>query len=160
MAADGPNYTAADWEVIAPDGTPGFGGFTSLAHGWASGATASISGYVLGIRPVSAGYQNWIIQPHPKALTWALGRAPTLYGPIDLKWGQESNVFVIQVDAPSGTTGTIGIPISKGNGKVIVNGKTAWDNGQAVDKMFGAETDSEFIYLKNLPGAHYDIESQ
>jgi alpha-L-rhamnosidase len=160
MAADGPNYTAADWEVIAPDGTPGFGGFTSLAHGWASGATASLSGYVLGIRPVSAGYQTWIIQPRPGALSWALGRAPTPYGPIDLKWGQDSDVFVIQVDAPSGTSGTIGIPISKGHSKVVVNGKTAWENGQAVEKTFSAETDSEFIYLKNLPGAHYHIESR
>src|SRR5580704_2460079 len=37
MDSPGPDFTGADWELIAPTGAPGFGSYTSLAHGWASG---------------------------------------------------------------------------------------------------------------------------
>ncbi len=84
-AQDSPNYTASAWEVIGTDGTPGFAGFTSLAHGWSSGATSMLSGYVLGIRPIEPGYLTWMVEPHPGTLTWSEGRAPTAYGPFDVK---------------------------------------------------------------------------
>jgi alpha-L-rhamnosidase len=62
MDAPGPDYTGADWELVGADGSPGnvnlgpgSGARTSLAHGWASGATADLSAYVLGCsRPAPA----------------------------------------------------------------------------------------------------------
>jgi alpha-L-rhamnosidase len=163
MAADGPNYTAADWEVIAPDGTPGFGAFTSLAHGWASGATASLSGYVLGIRPVSAGYQTWIIQPHPGTLTWALGRAPTPYGPIDSKWSNNTkdHEFVLEIQVPTGTSGTVVIPSANGV-TVRVNGNPL-SSGERLNKIVGidgARTEANYLYLKIVEGGTYRIETR
>ena len=53
MDAPGPDDTRADWELVAADGAPGFGANTSLAHGWASGATAQLSNQVLGVSPLS-----------------------------------------------------------------------------------------------------------
>ena len=44
---------------------PGFeDGFTSLAHPWASGATAWTTAHLLGIRPLTPGYGRTLIAPH------------------------------------------------------------------------------------------------
>ena len=42
MDAPGPDYTAADWELVGANGQPGLGNQTSLAHGWSSGVTADL----------------------------------------------------------------------------------------------------------------------
>ena len=76
MNAPGPDYTGADWELVGPTGDPGFGTYTSLAHGWSSGATADLSSYVLGVQPASAGYRTWLVQPHPGSLSWVGGQRP------------------------------------------------------------------------------------
>ena len=80
MIAPGPDFTGADWELVGAKGDPGFGSFTSLAHGWASGATADLSAYVLGVQPSSAGYRTWLVQPHPGSLAWVEGDVPTPNG--------------------------------------------------------------------------------
>jgi alpha-L-rhamnosidase len=73
MITPGPAYTGAFWENFKPDGTVPTGA-TSLAHGWASGPTASLTEYVLGIQPIGPGYRTWRIAPHPGDLSFARGR--------------------------------------------------------------------------------------
>ena len=56
-----------DWdELLSPnDAVPGFDdGFTSLAHPWSSGATAWSSAWLLGVRPITAGFITYRIAPH------------------------------------------------------------------------------------------------
>ena len=60
----GPYYTGALWEKLNQDGTD-VDANASLAHGWATGPVSSLSGYVLGARPVTAGYKTWVIAPQP-----------------------------------------------------------------------------------------------
>jgi alpha-L-rhamnosidase len=114
----------------------------------------------LDIRLAEPGYRRWIIQPHPGDLQWAEGQAATPYGPILVKWGQDENGFTIQLDAPPGTVGTVAIPVTDGNSKLLVNGQIAWESGHVVDKSLGIQTDSQFIYLNNLPGSHFYIVSE
>jgi alpha-L-rhamnosidase len=162
-AQDSPNYTASAWEVIGTDGTPGFAGFTSLAHGWSSGATSMLSGYVLGIRPIEPGYLTWMVEPHPGTLTWSEGRAPTAYGPFDVKWAnnQSSHRFTLDVQVPPGTSGTIVLPPSTGT-NVQVNGKTVFSNGQfkPTTGIGGASLTGGVVQLTGVQSGHYRIESQ
>ena len=164
MAARGPDYTAADWEVLATDGTPGFGGNTSLAHGWSSGATSALSAYVLGIRPVEAGYQTWIVKPHPGNLAWVEGQAPTPHGPIAVKWGHDTGHrhFAAEVESPAGTTGTIGVPLFGERSVISVNGQLVWNNGkfQPVQGVSGANTDGKYVYLTGVSSGECSIDSQ
>ncbi len=81
----GPDDTGADWELVGADGSPGFGASTSLAHGWASGATAALSSYVLGVRPSSAGFRTWSVTPHAGTLSWVEGDVPTPHGTIEVR---------------------------------------------------------------------------
>lgn len=131
MDSPGPDFTGADWELVGPTGAPGFGSETSLAHGWASGATADLSQYVLGVQPSSPGYRTWQVQPHPGSLTWAEGNVPTPLGTIAVRWAQSpsSGAFSLQVSAPNGTDGDISVPVptrgatvtirAAGNAKVL-----------------------------------------
>ena len=131
MDSPGPDFTGADWELVGPTGAPGFGSYTSLAHGWAGGATADLSQYVLGVQPSSPGYRTWRVQPHPGSLTWAEGNVPTPLGTIAVRWAQSpsSGAVSLQVSAPKGTDGNISVPVptlgatvtirAAGNAKVL-----------------------------------------
>jgi alpha-L-rhamnosidase len=122
MDAPGPDDSRADWELVAADGAPGFGANTSLAHGWSSGATAQLSSQVLGVTPTDAGYTHWSVDPHLGALRWAEGEVPTPTGAISVKWAHDvrSGGFVLDVRSPSGTTGTMEVPVPTTGGTVTI----------------------------------------
>lgn len=166
-------YTGTMWENVKADGTPGLDqlvlqsngikgpGKTSLAHGWATGSVTALSGYVLGIRPTAPGFDTWLVQPHPGTLAWAVGRAPTPHGALSVKWGgQRGSSFSMEVTAPTGTSGTIAVPLY-GVAKPIVdiNGNTVWRNGSFVGggATSSASTDGQFIYLNGIQPGTYTI---
>ena len=141
-------YSGATWEYVALDGTPGLGEGTSLAHGWSSGPTSALSKYVLGVRPVTAGYKRWLIEPQPGDLTWAKGSVPTPYGSIEVRWEKEGNGLELKISVPPGTSGTVGLPASSGTASLTDNGRTF----ATVNKTNGRPG---YIYLENVgPGAH------
>ena len=57
----------------------------SLCHGWASGPTAWLSRYVLGVEVVEPGFKKVRITPHLGNLKWVEGTFPTPYGVIQIK---------------------------------------------------------------------------
>lgn len=54
----------------------------SLCHGWASGPTAWLIQYVLGITPVEPGMRKIEIKPYLGELEFAEGKLPTPYGEV------------------------------------------------------------------------------
>ncbi|MBA2393198.1 MAG: hypothetical protein H0V70_10695 [Ktedonobacteraceae bacterium] len=46
---------------------------------------------MLGISPVSPGYQAWLVQPHPGSVAWSEGQVPTKYGILSTRWGYDAN---------------------------------------------------------------------
>ena len=122
MDAPGPDYSGADWEMVAADGSPGFGAETSLAHGWASGATADLSSYVLGVRPSTPGFGTWSVKPQPGSLSWVEGDVPTPHGTISVRWAQSrpSGRFALEVGAPARTRGTVSVPVPRSGAAVTV----------------------------------------
>ena len=122
----GPMTTGPDggtmWEKLAPDGTINGGG-TSLAHAWATGPTAALTSYVLGVTPASPGYAAWQVAPQPGGLGWAEGAVPTPHGDITVKWASSPAGFAIAIRAPGGTTGTVVLPKGASRYSVTVNGK-------------------------------------
>jgi hypothetical protein len=109
IAPDNPFYTGTMWENIGPDGTA-TESRTSLAHGWASGPTPIMTGYVLGVQPVNPGYQTFAVAPHVGSLQWAEGAVPTPYGQISVRWTREGSGFSLTVEAPAGTTAFVSLP--------------------------------------------------
>lgn len=120
MVAPGDQYTGAFWENYTPSGAVSNGSI-SLAHGWSSGATSALSEYVLGIRPLTAGFATWTVAPQPGDLRWAAGQMPTPHGPITVAWQREHRRFELSVSAPAGTSGTVAVPTGS-DATVLVNG--------------------------------------
>jgi Bacterial alpha-L-rhamnosidase C-terminal domain/Bacterial alpha-L-rhamnosidase 6 hairpin glycosidase domain len=106
---DNPFFTGTMWENIGPDGTA-TEARTSLAHGWASGPTPILTGYVLGVQPVNPGYRAFTVAPHPGSLRWAEGAVPTPYGRIFARWTRHGHRFTLTVAVPAQTTAFIDLP--------------------------------------------------
>jgi len=75
----------------------------SLCHGWASGPTAWLSRYVLGVEVVEPGFKKVRITPHLGNLKWVEGTFPTPYGVIQIKHTKGANGKIISdIQAPDG----------------------------------------------------------
>ena len=75
----------------------------SLCHGWASGPTAWLSRYVLGVEVVEPGFKKVRIIPHLGNLKWVEGTFPTPYGVIQIKHTKGANGKIISdIQAPDG----------------------------------------------------------
>jgi len=154
------------WENIdAADGTPGLGTGTSLAHGWSTMPTSALSGYVLGIQPASPGYATWTVQPHLGSLAWAQGQAPTPHGPVQVSWTAKSaqHGFSMNVTAPSGTSGTIAVPVSGGDDTTVkVNGRVVWRGGRFTPAygVSGARQDAGYVYLTGVRPGTYAVTAK
>jgi alpha-L-rhamnosidase len=101
-----------DWERIQPDGIPAAGAVAdSMAHAWSTGPAPALSKYVLGVAPATPGFDGWSIAPRPGDLRWAQGIVPTPHGQITVAWKQTgTRAFVLSIDAPRGTSGTVTLP--------------------------------------------------
>ncbi len=75
----------------------------SLCHGWASGPTAWMSEYILGIKPLSPGCTKVLIAPNLGDLEWVEGSYPTPLGLISVRYTKSSDgQLITEIDAPKG----------------------------------------------------------
>lgn len=61
-------------------------GNTFLCHGWAAGPAYLLPAFVLGVRPVAAGWERANVTPHPGGLQNARGTLATPHGPLTVAW--------------------------------------------------------------------------
>jgi hypothetical protein len=151
MLQSDPNATT--WEWMTADGKIE-NGFVSLAHGWSAGATVALTEYALGVRPDSAGYASFVVDPRPGDVARAAGRVPTPHGPIELSWRSFAGGFSERVQVPEGTTARLAIPVNSPDALVLVNGEPAWQAGQSY--VFAAHSDGGRIWL-DLPPGDYTV---
>jgi len=112
----------------------------SLCHGWASGPTANLSAYVLGVRPVQPGFRHFVVTPNPGDIKWAKGSVPTPFGEIDIAWRKSSRRFSMTVSIPQGTSATVVLPAVDGQTEhsVTVNGSIQLPDGVSRVESDGA----------------------
>lgn len=72
----------------------------SFCHGWASGPTAWLSEYVLGVKILSPGCRKVLIAPHLGNLKWVRGTFPTPYGTIKIEHRKINGKVVSTIKAP------------------------------------------------------------
>lgn len=82
-----------------------------------------LSGYVLGVEPLTCGYRTFRVEPHCCALTAADGVIPTPYGEIRVEWIIEDERFSIDIRHPEEifpvlSMQYVGIPVER----ITVNG--------------------------------------
>lgn len=132
METNDPGITM--WEGISDGGQPYEGGFTSLAHGWATGIVPALTNYILGVTPRGPGFGTFSVKPIPGDVTWAKGVVPTPRGPIQVSWNSDQVLgqFYLSVSSPAGTTGTISVPVGKSSLPVYVDHQLVWQNNETV----------------------------
>ena len=75
----------------------------SLCHGWASGPTAWLSRYVLGVMPLEPGCTVVEVEPHLGSLNHARGTFPTPHGVIQIEHVKQPNgTICTKIQAPPG----------------------------------------------------------
>lgn len=88
-----------------------------------------ITRWLLGVRPLAAGYARVLIQPQPGTLTRAGGAVPTPRGPVAVAVAQVlgpnglPTAFALNLTLPGGVGGTacLALPACAG-GNVVVDG--------------------------------------
>lgn len=94
------------------DGTPN--------HGWAGGPLIMLSKYYAGIRPTSAGYASYIVEPQASLDSFTCV-APTPKGNISVSLKKENGKTIVTIEAIS-ADGIVKLPVSLGM-NISVNGK-------------------------------------
>lgn len=157
MTVDG---GVAPYQAANPDGSPIIetqkAGESSLAHGWAAGPTAALSAYVLGMRPRSAGWTNWLVEPQPADLTFAQGSVGTPEGKLGVRWERaaDDRSFKLTVKVPRGTTGTVAVPLLGRERTIARDGRIVFAKGRGVG---GAKARASGGYVRiqeHQPGTH------
>ncbi|MET7477322.1 alpha-L-rhamnosidase [Streptomyces sp. NPDC005648] len=149
------------WEGVKADGGLAYGGsFMSLAHGWSTAPTSTLTFDVLGIAPESVAHSYRFV-PHPGDLSNAQGRITMPEGAVNASWSRDRNAgtYWAQLTSPSGTTGRIGVPKAGGTITVAVNGATVWSNGTFTPTagITGASQDDTYVYLTGVAAGSYTV---
>ena len=87
----------------------------SLCHAWGASPIYLLGKYYLGVRPLSPGYQTFLVEPNLGGLQWMEGTVPTAHGDIHVFCNTEQ----MKVKTDTGT-GTLRFkssiePVSEGN---------------------------------------------
>jgi len=108
----------------------------SLCHAWGASPIYLLGKYYLGVKPTSAGYATYVVEPNLGGLQWMQGKVPTPAGDIEL------NVTATEIKITGATgTGTLklkskstpvcneGTIVNKGNGiyELIVENRKSYN---------------------------------
>jgi len=80
-------------------------------HAWGAAAGNLIARYVLGLRPLAAGYGQVLIQPQlGQTLSWVQGTVPTVRGPVSIQASNAPGQFQLLLNIPGNVTATVMLP--------------------------------------------------
>lgn len=144
------------WEGVGPRGSKYEGAFTSLAHGWSTGALPALTNYVLGVKPSTPGFARWSVQPMPGTLTWSKGMVPTPHGEVKVSWKRTAKgSFDLDMTAPKGTSGRVAVPTGGNKVTVRIDGQVAWATGHP--KAYRAALSQGYVVLHGVGTGHHVI---
>lgn len=91
-------------------------------HAWGAAPANLLPRYILGVRPLTPGWQRALVQPHPGTLVSASGRIPTPRGAIRVTW-KRGRTFTLSLELPEDMTARVELPAISGATAVFCNGK-------------------------------------
>jgi len=140
------------WEhIVTPSGAIFRGPQSSLSHVWSAGATLAETTGLLGLQPTQPGFSSWTLQPHASesGLHWVEGQIPTPHGDLRASWhatgpAGASTRFSLEVSAPSGTVGTVYVPLYGHPRIVTEDGRITAAN----------PTGTDYLRIQGITGRH------
>ncbi|HZV34751.1 MAG TPA: alpha-L-rhamnosidase C-terminal domain-containing protein, partial [Verrucomicrobiae bacterium] len=94
-------------------------------HAWGAAPGNLIARFVLGLRPLSAGFGQILIQPQlGRTLTYAQGVVPTVRGPVSISASNAPGSFQLLLNIPGNVTATVKLPaLGAKNSVALVDGE-------------------------------------
>jgi hypothetical protein len=94
-------------------------------HAWGAAPGNLIPRYVLGVRPLAAGFGQILIQPQlGQTLSYAQGIVPTIRGPVAVAVTNGSGGYQLTVNIPGNVTATVMLPaLGVTNAVALVDGQ-------------------------------------
>ena len=135
----------------------------STSHSWCSGPTALLPEKILGVEPISPGWEQFKIQPCLYDLEWAEGVVPSVAGDISVKLrrlmkGEIERGIEIEAVVPEKTSSLIYVPIQPSQNNVItVNDQEIWKDGERLggdSKISYISKSEDFIVFEFQPGTY------
>ncbi|MBC2595434.1 alpha-L-rhamnosidase N-terminal domain-containing protein [Ruficoccus amylovorans] len=106
------------WEAgIHECGKEAFGGDGSLCHGFATCPIAFLQNVILGIEPLTPGFESFKVEPRSLGLNSAEGRIPTPHGNIYIRWVSEGAHLNVELKVPRGTIAHVSSGSRYGEGR-------------------------------------------
>lgn len=82
----------------------------SHCHGWSAAPGYFLPRTILGVKPLSPGFQKFVVTPQSCGLSWARGEVPTPYGTIAVEWKYENGQITVECTAPEECEYTVLLP--------------------------------------------------
>lgn len=117
-------------------------------HAWGAAPGNLISRFVLGLRPLTAGFGQILIQPQlGNTLTYAQGVVPTIRGPVGIAASNEPRGFQLRLDIPGNVTATLMLPA------VIATKPVALVDG----KMVAGSFTNNWLVVRNVGAGEHTV---
>lgn len=91
-------------------------------HAWGAAPANLLPRFVLGAEPLTPGWKQAMIRPHPGTLSFAKGKTPTPLGPITVGWENRSS-FQMNLSLPIGMTARLELPAPTSSKGVSIDGQ-------------------------------------
>ena len=79
-------------------------------HAWGAAPGNLIPRFVLGLRPLAAGFDHILVQPQLGTLAYAQGVVPTIRGPVSISASNAPGSFQLRLNIPGNVTATVMLP--------------------------------------------------
>jgi hypothetical protein len=138
MINNGSTLTTEFWNL-------GENGNMDWNHAWGSAAGNIISRFVLGLRPITAGYGQILIQPQlGQTLSYVQGTIPTIRGPVSIQVTNAPGLFQLLLNIPGNVAATVLLPGTN---------TTALVDGVTVSGMVS----NNWLYITNIGSGQHAI---
>ena len=92
-------------------------------HIWGAAPGNIIMRELIGVKPVSPGWNKFQIKPQLGELKWAKAKVPTIKGAVTVEYNQTGETFLMKVRVPGNTEAEVILLAKKDINKVNVNGQ-------------------------------------
>ena len=104
-------------------------------HAWGAAPANIIPRYLVGVRPLEAGFEMLSIHPQIGDLEFVRAQVPTIRGPVRVNIEQDDAEYQLQVEIPGNTTAVVSLPrFENDSNRIRMNGQdmTAIPQGNIV----------------------------
>lgn len=139
MIRNGSTITMEAWDkVYKPN--------LDLSHAWGAAPANVIVRQLMGIQPLTPGFESFQVKPQLGDLTFAKIKTPTIKGPILVKYTKSRLSDQMEIEIPGAATANIFMPFSEQKPNLLLDGKPV-----------AADNEKGFFILKNIQSGKHII---